>query len=148
MVTDKLPSYGATQKKQGLTSHHDLGGRKNNRAENSHLPVRQRGWQMQRFRPPGSAQRFLSTCATVYNTFNVQRHLVSRMTLRKFRGEAMSATLLNVALPLLFKFTKRSSIELPAGGHFHFIDIFNFPRVFVGSKPGFDMSLQLCSERR
>jgi len=44
---------------------------------------------MQRFKSPGSAQQFLSTHATVYNTFNVQRHLISRKTLRQFRDDAM-----------------------------------------------------------
>ena len=38
---------------------------------------------------PASAQRFLAVHATVYNLFNVQRHLVSRRTLRQFRGDAM-----------------------------------------------------------
>jgi putative transposase len=42
------------------------------------------------FKSPESAQRFLSTHAAVYNTFNVQRHLISRQTLRQFRGEAMN----------------------------------------------------------
>src|SRR5271155_1766854 len=37
---------------------------------------------MQRFKSPGSAQRFLSVHAIVQNTFNVQRHLVSRNTRR------------------------------------------------------------------
>ena len=89
-VTDKLPSYGAALKDLGLSRRHDFGDRKNNRAENSHLPVRQRERRMQRFKSPGSAQRFLSTHAAVYNTFNVQRHLISRRTLRQFRGAAMS----------------------------------------------------------
>ena len=31
----------------------------------------------------------VSTHATVYNTFNVQRHLISRKTLRQFRNQAM-----------------------------------------------------------
>ena len=90
IVTDKLPSYGAAMKDLGLSRRHDFGGRKNNRAENSHLPVRQRERRMQRFKSAASAQRFLSTHAVVYNTFNVQRHLISRRTLRQFRGTAMS----------------------------------------------------------
>jgi hypothetical protein len=35
-----------------------------------------------------STQRFLSMHAAVHNTFNLQRHLVSRSTLRIFRAEA------------------------------------------------------------
>ncbi len=89
-VTDKLPFCGAALKDPGLSKRHDFGGRKNNRAENSHLPVRQLERRMQRFKSAGSAQRFLSTHAAVYNVFNVQRHLISRKTLRHFRSEAMS----------------------------------------------------------
>jgi putative transposase len=40
------------------------------------------------FKSPGSAQRFLSIHAAVLNTFNVQRHLTSRHTLRLLREEA------------------------------------------------------------
>jgi transposase-like protein len=43
---------------------------------------------MQRFKSARSAQRFLSIHAAVHNTFNLQRHLVSRSTLRTFRAEA------------------------------------------------------------
>jgi len=46
---------------------------------------------MQRFESPGSAQRFLSTHAVVYNIFNVQRHLTSARTHRSFRTTAMHA---------------------------------------------------------
>jgi hypothetical protein len=46
--------------------------------------------RMQRFKSADSVQRFLSTHAAIYNTFNVQRHLISRRTLRQFRTEAMS----------------------------------------------------------
>jgi transposase-like protein len=60
----------------------------NNRAENSHQVVRRREHKMQRFKSARSAQRFLSMHAAVHNTFNLQRHLVSRSTLRIFRAEA------------------------------------------------------------
>ena len=89
IVTDKLPSYGAALVDLGMNDKHVTGGRSNNRAENSHLPIRLRERRMQRFKSVGSAQRFLSTHAAVYNTFYVQRHLISRKTLRQFRGEAM-----------------------------------------------------------
>jgi transposase-like protein len=89
-VTDKLPSYGAALKNLDLARHHDFGGRKNNRAENSHLPVRQRERRMLQFKSAKSAQQFLSTHAAVYNVFNVQHHLISRRTLRQFRSAAMS----------------------------------------------------------
>ena len=89
LVTDKLRSYGAARRRLRLSVRHEQGLRKNNRAENSHLPVRRRERKMQRFKSPGSAQRFLSVHASVQNTFNVQRHLVSRNTLRALRGEAL-----------------------------------------------------------
>jgi len=90
IVTDKLPSYGAALKEMNLSNRHDFGGRKNNRAESSHLPVRRRERRMQRFKSSGSAQRFLSVYASIYNTFYVQRHLISRKTLRQFCDEVMS----------------------------------------------------------
>jgi hypothetical protein len=62
--------------------------RSNNRAENSHQVVRRRERKMQRFKSARSAQRFLSLHAAVDNNFNVQRHLVSRTTLRNLRNEA------------------------------------------------------------
>jgi transposase-like protein len=43
---------------------------------------------MQRFKSAASAQRFLSMHAAVHNAFNLQRHLISRPTLRIFRAEA------------------------------------------------------------
>jgi hypothetical protein len=43
---------------------------------------------MQRFKSARSAQRFFNMHAAVHNTFNFQRHLVSRSTLRILRAEA------------------------------------------------------------
>ena len=88
LVTDRLRSYGAARSEMGLSARHKRGLRKNNRAENSYQPTRRRERKMQRFRSPGSAQRFLSVHAAVHNTFNVQRHLTSRRTLRVLRDEA------------------------------------------------------------
>ena len=88
VVTDKLRSYGAAFRDLRLTCGHDQGLRKNNRAENSHQVVQRRERKMQRFKSAASAQRFLSMQAAVHNTFNHQRHLISRSTLRIFRAEA------------------------------------------------------------
>src|SRR5271165_3971125 len=90
LVTDKLRSYGSAFRQLQLTCPHEQGLRKNNRGENSHQPVRRRQRKMQRFKSARSAQRFLSMHAAVHNTFNLQRHLVSRSTLRIFRAEAAS----------------------------------------------------------
>ena len=88
LVTDKLRSYGAAMLEMGLSARHEQGLRKNNRAENSHQPTRRRERKMQRFKSPGSAQRFLSIHAAIQSTFNVQRHLTSRHTHRVLRDEA------------------------------------------------------------
>src|SRR5213082_3545368 len=88
VTTDKLGSYGAAFRHLGLSCRHEQGLRQNNRAENSHQVVRRRERKMQRFKSARSAQRFLSMHAAVQNTFNLQRHLVSRSTLRIFRSEA------------------------------------------------------------
>ena len=70
LVTDKLRSYRAAKSEIGLSARHDQGLRANNRAENSHQSTRRRERKMQRFKSPGSAQRFLSLHAAVHNTFN------------------------------------------------------------------------------
>jgi transposase-like protein len=88
MVTDKLGSYGAARRQLKLGAVHEQGLRQNNRCENSHLPVRRREHKQQRFKSPGSAQRFLNIHAAVYNNFNIDRHLVSRRTMKAFRGDA------------------------------------------------------------
>lgn len=92
ITTDKLASYRAALKVLGLTDRHHPGGmRENNRAENSHLVIRRRERKQQKFKSQGSAQRFLSSHGPIYNTFNLQPHLISRSTLRQFRAAANDA---------------------------------------------------------
>ena len=89
IVTDDLRSYGAAARDLGISHRHQRGRWRNNRAENSHQPTRRRERKMQGFKSAGSAQRFLSVYAATYNTFNVQRHLISAKTHRAFRASAM-----------------------------------------------------------
>jgi hypothetical protein len=54
VVTDKLRYYSAAFRDIGLSARHEQGLRKNNRAENSHLPIRRRERKLQRFKSAGS----------------------------------------------------------------------------------------------
>jgi putative transposase len=89
LVTDDLRSYSAAVHVFGIEHRQQRGRWRNNRAENSPQQTRRRERKMQRFKSPGSAQKFLSTHAAVYNTFNVQRHLTSAQTHRTLRAAAM-----------------------------------------------------------
>src|SRR5271169_3182453 len=90
LVTDDLRSYGAAVRDLGIEHLHERGRWRNNRAENSHQPTRRRERKMQRFKSARSAQKFLSTHAAIFNTFNVQRHLTSAQTHRTLRTAALS----------------------------------------------------------
>jgi putative transposase len=96
LVTD-LRSYGSAVRDLGIEHCHERGRWMNNRAENPHQPTRRRERKMQRFKSPGSAQKFLSTHAAVYNIFNVQRHLTSAKTHRALRAVAMDTWRIAVA---------------------------------------------------
>jgi putative transposase len=69
----------------------EVGGRyANNRAENSHLPFRQRERAMQRFRRMKTLQKFASVHANIHNHFNLERHLIDRQTYRERRSAALA----------------------------------------------------------
>jgi putative transposase len=71
LVTDKLRSYASAFRRLRLSCPHEQGLRSNNRAENSHQPVRRRERKMQRFKSARSAQRFLSMHAAVHPGMSV-----------------------------------------------------------------------------
>src|SRR3712207_3969703 len=60
LVTDGLRSYGVARREVLPDVRHRTSRYLNNRAENSHRPTRRRERQMQRFKSPEQAQRFLS----------------------------------------------------------------------------------------
>ena len=87
--TDRLASYRAAARELGISRLHWPGRMiGNNRAENSHLPIRRCERKQQKFKSQASAQRFLASHAAVYNTFNTQPHLITRPSLRLHRGGA------------------------------------------------------------
>ncbi|AOF92566.1 IS6 family transposase [Sinorhizobium sp. RAC02] len=69
MITDKLRSYGAAQRQIMPHVEHRSHKGLNNRAENSHVPLRKRERIMQGFRSPGGLQRFVSVFSAVRNLF-------------------------------------------------------------------------------
>jgi len=90
IVTHRLGSYSAALKLLGLKHLQDIGGRKNNRAECSHVPIRRKERKSQKLRSVKNAQKRHSTHGQIYNLFNHRRHLISRSTLRKFRQQAQA----------------------------------------------------------
>ena len=76
-------------KELGNADRHEVGGRLNNRAENSHQPFRRRERAMQRFRSMKTLQKFSSVHAQVHNHFNQERHLVSRELYKQRRSAAL-----------------------------------------------------------
>ena len=90
MVTDRLGSYRAAMSKIGNAARQETGRWLNNRAENSHQPMRRRERAMQRFRHMRSLQKFASVHACVHNHFNQDRHLYSRENFKLNRSAALA----------------------------------------------------------
>jgi putative transposase len=90
ITTDGLKSYPAAMKELGNQDRREMGRWLNNRAENSHLPLRRRERAMQRFRRMKSLQKFASVHASFHNHFNSERHLVDRQTYKTRRSAALA----------------------------------------------------------
>jgi putative transposase len=99
MITDKLKSYAAAKRTimPGVRhlSHKGL----NNRAENSHLPLRKREHAMQRFRSPGGLQRFLALFSAVRNLFVPPSSVSSALARHLYRVKALAQWKTATALP-------------------------------------------------
>jgi putative transposase len=90
IVTDGLRAYSAAMGEIGVAAdRHEVGGRLNNRAENSHQPFRRRERAMLRFRSMRTLQKFSSVQAQVHNHFSLERHLVTREVYKQRRSAAL-----------------------------------------------------------
>jgi putative transposase len=87
IVSDKLRSYPPAIKRTVPTAEHRRHKRLNNRAENSHRPVRKRERAMQRFKSPEQAQRFLEMFSAVCNHFRPRRHRLPAARYRQIMHE-------------------------------------------------------------
>jgi len=90
ITTDGLKSYRAAMTELGCEQKQEMGRWLNNRAENSHLPLRRRERAMLRFRQMKSLQKFASVHASFHNHFASQRHLVDRQTYKTRRAVALA----------------------------------------------------------
>lgn len=69
---------------------YETGRRKNNRAENLHLPFQRREREMLRFRRMQSLQKLASVQGLVFNHFNLERHLYRRQSFKLKRHIALN----------------------------------------------------------
>lgn len=88
LVTDKLKSYPAANRRVMPGTIHITDRYANNRAEVSHQSTRLRERTMRRFKSEGQAQRFLSVHGVVQNLFRFGRHLLRARNYRMFRMRA------------------------------------------------------------
>lgn len=90
IVTDKLCSYGAAKRDVMPAIEHRSHKGLNNRAENSHLPLRKRERVMQGFRSVGSLQQFVRVFSAVRNHFvpSHQKHSALATHIHRIRAMA------------------------------------------------------------
>ena len=90
MVTDKLRSYDAAKREIMPGVEHRSHKGLNNRAENSHQPVRRRERIMKRFKSRRHLQSFVSIHDPIANLFHIPRHDISAGHYRELRATALS----------------------------------------------------------
>jgi putative transposase len=90
IVTDKLRSYGAAKRQVMLDVEHRSHKGMNNRAENSHVPLRKREQTMQGFRSPGGLQQFVSIFSALRNLFVPPHQKRSALAIHIHRLKAMA----------------------------------------------------------
>src|SRR5437899_2919392 len=88
MITDKLGSYAVAGREIMPQVEHRRHKGLNNRAENSHQPMRRRERIMKRFKSPRQAQRFLSAHDPINNLFHLRRAHVTADQYRAARTQA------------------------------------------------------------
>ena len=77
VTTDRLRSYKSVVREEAPKAKHIRGKWLNNRAENSHIPVRERERRMKRFKSPDQAQKFLNRFEFIRQYTKPKRHLLS-----------------------------------------------------------------------
>jgi len=90
LVTDEIRSYGAAMKEIGNAEVQETGRWLNNRAENSHQPLRRRERAMSRFRQMRTLQKFAAVHSSVFNHFNQDRSLNHRPIFKERRSAALA----------------------------------------------------------
>jgi putative transposase len=91
LVTDKLGSYVAARRQVMPATEHRSHKGLNNRAENSHLPLRRRERVMQGFRSSGGLQQFVAIFSAVLNIFVPPRSRRTALATHLHRLKAMAA---------------------------------------------------------
>ena len=90
MITDKLRSYGAAKQEIMPGVEHRSHTGLNNRAENSHQPIRRRERIMKRFKSKRHLQLFVSIHDPIANLFHIPRHDIPSSHHRELRTAAMN----------------------------------------------------------
>jgi putative transposase len=90
IVTDRLRSYRAAMNVIGNSERQECGRWLNNRAEYSHQAFRRREGAMSKFRDIKTLQKFAAVHASIFNHFNLDRHLNSRSVFKQNRSSVLA----------------------------------------------------------